>query len=105
MYGVVTCMIALRHLNLFWLLILIMINLMISLASKRLLGAGDTGSLGWCIIGFGTIWLPMLYIFLMFFVFFLVVYFVSKKVLDIHGKTPGMIVVLGSFLITVIVFI
>lgn len=103
MYGVVAAVIAVNRPGILWISILFVVNLIIIFSSRKLLGKGDVNSLGWCILGLGVLNLASLYIFLLFFVFFVLVFVSCKYIFDVHGKTPGMIVVFGSFLVTVIV--
>jgi hypothetical protein len=104
MIGIIGTMVFLTHPPILYLLFIVGISVLINFSCRKLLGPGDTESLGWIITGLGMISIPRLLIFIIFFLLFLGVHLGTKKAIGLWGcKAPGMPVIMGAFIITTIV--
>lgn len=105
MTGIVGSLIAVQHPPITYAILLIGIAVFFNIITKKVFAKGDKTAFSWIIAGSGLISLPRLLLWFIFFSLYAAVYFISKKILHISGKTPFYPVILGSFITIAIIFV
>lgn len=111
MYGVVASLIWFNTPPLLYVLLMIFIGVVVSLSTIRILGVGDVQAVGWIVLGVSMISPARLFMFFLFFSLVFSVYLLVKhwfvlgipKELKYKIKSPGMPVLWGAFVLTMVV--
>jgi len=105
MFGIVLSLIALRDVGILYVLLLLGVALFLRFMCKRLLKEGDLNAVSWIIVGSALLDSSYTVLFLLFLVYFSLVVVVYKYALGLRGKSPGLPVLFGSFLIVSVLYI